>query len=605
MTAQAVSLQNRKRIATLGAQSSGMPRRPTELRIQTILVCACLVLVGLWLATGASALSSHRVVASHPLVAPSPIRRVFERDLDVLADDLARLDTALAASRIEDARRAYLASRSAFKRTEALLAFYTPTTVAALNGPAEEESSDDAPQPLGRQGAFQTIEATLFDTTDATPALDDARRAAAVMRTSLASFRSATVLLDVSDSASLDAARLEVARVTTLGLAGFDTNLPERSIVECADALDGLRATLAALNGTSNNANVVAARRAIDVALDSAVRVLRAEPRPDHFDHVRFIARYATPAAAAILAMRRLIDSSPVHARRAWRPSSATPYARDAFDPSAFAPEYAPATSAALVELGEHLFNDTRLSGPQTRSCASCHIAAVGFADGLRHATALSGDSASSTPLRNTPTLWNVALQPFLFADQRAGSLEQQVGVVLASRAEMGSSAVLAAERVQRDTAYIAMLSRASARCVAAPAAVARRADGSHGARGVSPVARRARLAVRPCCARRQRGADCIRATRVHTIHEQRPLRHVSLRAAVQRCDAAGLLAVGARDRRSAARQRAARRACRSGFRARPRRWIRRARARVQGPDAPERRADRAVHAQRRVRNAR
>jgi cytochrome c peroxidase len=443
-----------------------MPRRAAELRPQTILVGVCLLLVVLWLATGASALgSSQRRAPSGPhVVPPSRIRRVFERGLDVLADDLARLDTVLAASRIEDSRRAFVASRSAFKRTEALLAFYSPTTFAKLDGPAEEESADDAPQALGRQGAFQTIEATLFDAKDATLAWDEARHAATTMRQSLASFRSATVLLDVADTAGLDAARLEIARIATLGLAGFDTNLPDHSISECADALDGLRLTLAQLSGAPRDARMVAADRAIDITLDSAVHALRDEPRFEQFDRLRFVTRYVTPAANAVLAARRLIDAKPVNARRAWRPSSASPYGRDAFDPSAFAPEYAPATSTPLIALGERLFNDARLSGPQTRSCASCHIAATGFADGRRHAAALSGDSATPSPLRNTPTLWNVALQPFLFADQRAGSLEQQVGFVLASPAEMASSAVLAAQRIQRDTSYLALVSRTSDR---------------------------------------------------------------------------------------------------------------------------------------------
>ena len=443
-----------------------MPRRPAELRPNAILLCACLLLVVLWVATAASALgsSSRRTAAGPHVVAPTAIRRVFERDLDSLANHLARLDTALVASRLDDARTSYHASRSAFKRAEALLAFYSPTTVAVLNGPAEEESADDAPQPLGRQGGFQTIEAALFPTDDASPEFTDARRAATNMRHVLASLRSATVLLDVSDTATLDAARLEMTRVTTLGLAGFDANLPDHSILEAADAIEGLRETLTQLRGRPGNARIVAARGAIDVALDSAVRALRAEPRFDQFDRLRFIAHYATPAANAILALRHLIDPTPVFARRAWRASSAVPFGRDAFDPSAFAPEYAAIASPELVELGERLFNDPRLSGPQTRSCASCHVATSAFTDGLRHAIALFSDSTRSSPrpLRNTPTLWNVALQPFLFADQRAGSLEAQVGAVLASGAEMGSSALLAADRVQHDTSYRALLASTS-----------------------------------------------------------------------------------------------------------------------------------------------
>ncbi|MEP6491140.1 MAG: cytochrome c peroxidase [bacterium] len=442
-----------------------MPRRVTEPRPTSILVWACVVLTTLWLVTGASQLGSAGPTVSslRHVVDPSPARLVFERDLDSLAARLGRLDSALTASQAEDTRAAYQTSRESFKRVEALLAYYSPTTVAVLNGPAEEESVDDAPQPLGRQSGFQTIEAAVVE---ATPSLIvDARQATSNMRRSLSSFRAATGLLDVSDTACLDAARLEIARVATLGLAGFDVNQPEHAILESADALEGLRSTLAALQLSRRDAHTLAARNAIDTTLGAAIRTLRDDPGFDQLDRLRFISRYAMPAANAILAARNLIDSGTVHARRAWRPSSASPFDRDAFDLSAYAPEYAPPSSPAWVAVGKRLFNDPNLSGPKTRACATCHVETRGFADALRHQAVLSGDAThpSLPALRNTPTLWNVGLQPFLFADQRVGFLEDQVGVVLSSPGEMGSSATLAAERVQSDTAYrplIALVSR-------------------------------------------------------------------------------------------------------------------------------------------------
>ena len=50
--------------------------------------------------------------------------------------------------------------------------------------------------------------------------------------------------------------------------------------------------------------------------------------------------------------------------------------------PAPFVPEDNP-MSAEKVELGRHLFFDTRLSGNQTQSCASCHEQELGFADGV------------------------------------------------------------------------------------------------------------------------------------------------------------------------------------------------------------------------------
>ncbi|HTE44989.1 MAG TPA: cytochrome c peroxidase [Gemmatimonadaceae bacterium] len=440
--------------------------RNADRHASRILPWACVLLTVLWLVSGVSLLgsTSHVAPGARRVVDASPARRVFEQDLDSLANNLAHLDTALTASRLDDARAAYRSSRLAYKRVEALLAYYSPTTVAILNGPAEEGSVDDAPQPLGRQGAFQTIEAAVADSNQLDHDLNGARQAAQSMRRSLSAFRTATALLDVSDTAALDAARLELARATTLGLAGFDLNEPGSAILESAESLEGLRATLVALQFTQRDERTLAAARAIDGTLSAAIRELRGDPNFERLDRLRFISRFATPAANAILAARRLVDPAEVHARRSWRPSSASPFSRGAFDASAYAPEYAPTPSEALLALGKRLFNDVNLSGPRTRACASCHVEGRGFTDGLRHQAPLTAgpNHASSPTLRNTPTLWNVALQPFLFADQRAGYLEDQVGAVLASAGEMGSSGALAAERVQSDTSYRSLLAPVS-----------------------------------------------------------------------------------------------------------------------------------------------
>jgi cytochrome c peroxidase len=61
--------------------------------------------------------------------------------------------------------------------------------------------------------------------------------------------------------------------------------------------------------------------------------------------------------------------------------------------------------STAKVELGRHLFYDTRLSGNQTFSCASCHKQALAFTDGRK--TGL-GSTGAMHP-RNTMGIINVA----------------------------------------------------------------------------------------------------------------------------------------------------------------------------------------------------
>ncbi len=99
--------------------------------------------------------------------------------------------------------------------------------------------------------------------------------------------------------------------------------------------------------------------------------------------------------------------------------------------------------SDAKLELGRRLFNDTRLSGGNSMSCASCHDPAKGFSDARPRAV---GEGGQAGPM-HTPTLWNLAWAEQLFWDGRAGSLEKQALGPIANPIEMNQDlAALSAE---------------------------------------------------------------------------------------------------------------------------------------------------------------
>lgn len=78
--------------------------------------------------------------------------------------------------------------------------------------------------------------------------------------------------------------------------------------------------------------------------------------------------------------------------------------------------------SPAKIALGKQLFFDPRLSGDNSKSCASCHLPEKAWADG-----AAKGKGVRDQALdRNTPTVLNAALMSTLFWDGRANSLEEQ-----------------------------------------------------------------------------------------------------------------------------------------------------------------------------------
>ncbi len=96
--------------------------------------------------------------------------------------------------------------------------------------------------------------------------------------------------------------------------------------------------------------------------------------------------------------------------------------------------------SPGLVELGRHLFYDTRLSANGTQSCATCHHQGRAFTDGRARAVGATGAVHS----RNSMSLVNVAFAETLtWADPTLTSLEAQALVPMYGTApvELGLSA--------------------------------------------------------------------------------------------------------------------------------------------------------------------
>jgi len=103
----------------------------------------------------------------------------------------------------------------------------------------------------------------------------------------------------------------------------------------------------------------------------------------------------------------------------------------------------------AKIRLGGKLFFDTRLSGDNTRSCATCHEPARAFTDGRQRSTAID----DKTQLLNAPSLFNLAWAKQLFHDARASNLEDQARQPVEHPQEMAGSWPQIIERLTADPA--------------------------------------------------------------------------------------------------------------------------------------------------------
>jgi cytochrome c peroxidase len=92
--------------------------------------------------------------------------------------------------------------------------------------------------------------------------------------------------------------------------------------------------------------------------------------------------------------------------------------------------------NSAKTELGQRLFNDTRLSGNGKISCATCHDLQSAGVDHLPTSIGVGGRTAG----RNAPSVFNTTFNFSQFWDGRAASLEEQAGGPILNPNEMSSS---------------------------------------------------------------------------------------------------------------------------------------------------------------------
>ena len=244
------------------------------------------------------------------------------------------------------------------------------------------------------------------------------------------------------------------------------------------------------------------------------------------------------------------------------------------------------------VALGKLLFFDPIASGENTISCAHCHHPDHGLADGRKLSMGFGGQGIGPERTgghelgRHAPTLWNAAYQKWQFWDGRAEDLEQQAAGPITNEHEMGEKPETLVKELRENPEYVALFQKAFGGTAEEAVTFENVCRAIAGVRADAAVRQ---LAVRPLRSWRRLGTERAGTQR----HEVVSLAQDSLLRVPQFPDLRRR--VVSRDRR--ARWRTAR--PRSGERA-----GRRAGWRVQDAGAAQHRADRALHAQRRVQHA-
>ncbi len=382
------------------------------------------------------------------------VRDHYTQSLQELSSVVQAMDTALQQQTAPDTLRAlFMRARLAYKKAEYLVEYYQPYSAKQINGPALEDVDEDEPTRLLEPEGFQVIEEQLFGD----PAALDreqmriltARLSALVQR----ALNSAGTAM-ITDEHVFDALRLQIARMITLGISGFDSPVALNSLPELSSSLTSMRDVLGFYLRDRHGRSY----REIRQHIDGAQTFLSYNTNFDSFDRLAFITRFINPLAHDVRQARKELGIGVSGSRRMFRSTASSLFDTNAFDPMFLTPSYMPAVSDETIELGKTLFFDPMLSGNNRRACASCHIPDRAFTDGQAKSIAFDFKGQVS---RNAPTLVNAAFQAAQFFDQRTIFLEDQANAVVHNNAEMHGSLKKVAIELAQSKEYSDMFARA------------------------------------------------------------------------------------------------------------------------------------------------
>ncbi len=212
---------------------------------------------------------------------------------------------------------------------------------------------------------------------------------------------------------------------------------------ESAASLKSLRNVLKYYTGQEKDSNLIQ-------QINSAITYLQQHTDFNAFNRAEFITKYGNEITAGITKIEDRFGY-PVKYNRMLRQNAKTLFDSTAFNINAFAPGSEYFMTQKKIALGKKLFFDPSLSGPDTRSCASCHQPSNAFTDGLTTNISLNGKKQLD---RNTPTLINAALQSNYFYDMRALTMEAQANDVIHDKEEMDGSVQKIVEYLRKNETY-------------------------------------------------------------------------------------------------------------------------------------------------------
>lgn len=224
--------------------------------------------------------------------------------------------------------------------------------------------------------------------------------------------------------------RIELIRIFSLGITGFDTPGSLNAVEEAAHAFSGMKKYLHD-DPYFKNYDLKKADR----LLTEGIACLSRNPGFETFDRIEFYKKYIQPLYSELGSW----DGRPDDLKEfsGWNMDNKNFFSSDFLDPYFYTLLDKKEDSEAMRALGKQIFYDPQISESGKMSCATCHLPENAFTDRKPKS---SSNAEGKTVLRNAPSLYNAVFAKRFFYDLRAFYLEQQAEHVIYSTDEFNTS---------------------------------------------------------------------------------------------------------------------------------------------------------------------
>ncbi|HAD98628.1 MAG TPA: cytochrome-c peroxidase [Cryomorphaceae bacterium] len=399
-------------------------------------------------------------LAFRPVSTNETIRAILLEDADVFQEQVAELEKVAQAYvqqevALDELQNQLAATRLAYKRLEYLMEYYYPTAVkGGINGAPLYHLDPYMPRPVIHEpNGLQSLDELVFSE----EAPEEREHIASLCEELKGAY--ANIQRDFKGHPMLDrevfeASRLQLVRLFTLGVTGFDTPGSLNGLAESRRSLQSLQEIMAIyIRQLQDEGKELGVE--VDRLFSGAIGYLERENDFNSFDRLYFLKAFIDPLFGGLLDLHRALHLETVYEttnlEQSWNYNSRSIFDEDFLNPYYYTKVVRSPNDEKRKLLGQRLFYETRLSGNQTRSCASCHHPDKAFTDGMAKS---AGNKQGEFVDRNAPSLINAVFSMRFFWDMRAFRFEDQMEHVIISHKEFNTSYEAIFRKLRADEEY-------------------------------------------------------------------------------------------------------------------------------------------------------